>query len=400
MNIRNIQTSSKDVRELIEEKARAAMQEFVHAIFEQEVAALAGLKHRRGRGNAGVYRCGSDPGSVLISGQRMEVRKPRVKRNGVEIVLKSYKTFRSKDLLHKKILSYMVAGVSTRDYGELLDELSGGLGLSKSSVSRAFQESSKKALEDLRTRSLAGHKWCAVQMDAIYFGGRSVLVALGIDTVGRKTVLGLTEGSSESAVVCTDLLQNLIARGLPADKPFLFIIDGGKGLRKAITDTFGSHFPVQRCTVHKARNIEAYIPDRTHREFRHRWMRFRAATCYDQATAELRTIKDWLSRISDDAVRSLEEAEAELVTAHRYGASRILRRTLCSTNCIESVFSRVRAVCRRVTHWKHSPSQIKRWAAVALLEVEQYAHVKGFSDVDAFLNNLHSKVLLSMPKAA
>lgn len=395
------ETFGADVLELLSEQTKQALQVFVRAIIDQEVDELAGPRHLRGRGQAGVYRAGSDPGSVRVGGQRMVIRKPRLKKMGQEIPLKSYGALKDKNILQEKILSLMIAGVSTRDYDSLLEEIAGGLGLSKSSVSRAFIQGSKQALEKIRTRDLSKKTWCAIQIDAIYFAGRSVLVALGIDGIGQKMVLGILEGNTESSAICTDLLQNLIERGLRTDLPFLFVVDGGKGLRKSIRDVFGERCPVQRCLVHKARNIEEYIPERAHPEFRRRWKKLRSAEKISDAEQELGNLKNWLSRINEDAMRSLKEAESELLTAQRFGAGQFLKRAVTNTNAIESVFSRVRAISARVKNWRCSGDQIKRWTAVALLHTEKLTwRIQGYFECEAFLKNLHERALPQIQEAA
>lgn len=377
-----------------ESQARESVRRLVQALFEEELKSLAGQSHRRGRGAEGVYRAGSDPGSIRAAGQRLRVRKPRLKQANREIPLQSYQALKNKDLLQPRIMAHMIAGVSTRDYDELLEEISDGLGLSKSSVSRAFVQGSKQALEELKTRDLSKQTWCAIQIDAIYFAGRSIIVALGIDGIGEKVVLGLVEGNTESSTVCSDLLQSLVARGVRADLPFLFVIDGGKGLRKAIRDVFGANFPVQRCVIHKARNIEAYIPERAYLEFRMRWKKMRSMERYADASQELNNLKQWLFRINADAAASLEEAGEELLTVHRIGADRILRRALTSTNLIETLFSRVRATTQRIKNWRCSGDQIQRWVAVALLHTEKNSNrIHGYFECNSFVAKLHKNCL-------
>lgn len=298
-------------------------------------------------------------------------------------------------------MAHMIAGVATRSYDELLDELAGGLGLSKSSVSRVFAKGSQEALDHLNTRDLSSHTWCAVQPDAIYFAKKSIVVALGINGIGEKVILGLIEGNTECATVCGDLLKTLVSRGIRQDKPFLFVIDGGKGMRRAIKDIFGENFPVQRCLIHKARNIEVYIPERAHLEFRRRWRRMRSYEQHADAIQELSKLKDWLSTINKDAVKSLEEAGDELLTAQRLGASPYLRRCLTNTNAIETIFGRVRAISNRVKNWHTSSDQRKRWVAVGLLSTEKNCiRIHGYFDCAKFITSITKKILPQTQMAA
>lgn len=390
----NLAEMKSDFVLAFQEQVSEALVRFAHALFDGEVETFAGKSHRRGRGTSGFYRAGSDPGSIVAGGQRLAVRKPRLKQGGQEVPLKSYRSLKNMDLLEPRIVEHMIAGVSTRDYDTLVDELAGGLGLSKSSVSRAWIRGSQKILDELRTRDLSKPTWCALMIDGIHFADRSVVVAIGIDGTGEKMILGLVEGNTESSAICSDLLHGLIARGLRTDLPFLFVIDGGKGLRKAIRDVFGEKFPVQRCMIHKARNIEAYLPDRTYGEFRMRWKKMNSMETYADAAAELAKLCDWLSRVNHDAKASLDEAVDELLTAHRLGVCRILRRALTNTNAIETWFGRVRAITMRVRNWSSSSDQIQRWVAVALRATEtQSARIKGYDRCDALLATIHKNYL-------
>jgi transposase-like protein len=299
----------------------------------------------------------------------------------------------------------MIHGLSTRDYDELLDEISGGLGLSKSTVSRAFIEGSRQALEHLQTRDLSQECWAAVMVDAIYFGKKSLVVAIGINMIGRKWILGMQEGNSESAQICIDLFQSLIARGLKIDQPFLFVLDGGKGLRKAVRDVFGERFPVQRCLVHKLRNLEEYVPKRLHVELRRRWARIRRSERYSDAKGELQNLRSWLALHSSEATASLDEAGEELLTCFRFGASRVLRRSFMTTNIIESFFGRVRGITVRIKNWSHpkspKPDQIKRWSAIALLNVERKSCViAGHAELAQFMYSLREQGLKKELKSA
>jgi transposase-like protein len=238
-------------------------------------------------------------------------------------------------------------------------------------------------------------------IDGIHFASRCVIVAVGIDGNGNKIVLGLREGNTESAPVCTDLLQELIDRGLSQEQPFLFVIDGGKGLRRAIRDVFGDRFPVQRCRIHKARNIEEYLPEKAHVEFRRRFKRLRSAERYADAQHELMQLRHWLYRIAPSAAQSLDEAGEELLTVQRIGAGHTLRRTLLSTNMIENVFSQVRHKAFRVKNWRSSGDQIQRWMAVCLLSAEKRcSRIHGYFECQQFITRLKKQNLPQGVRAA
>jgi transposase-like protein len=386
----------------LESQARESVKKLVYALFEQEIEQLAGPSHRRGRDKfTDVFRAGSDPGSVLVAGQRMSVKKPRIKRSGKDVQLKSYLKLQDWDLLTPRIMEYMVRGVSTRDYGELINEIAGGLGISKSAVSRAFIRGSQQALERLETRDLKEHSWVAIFIDGIHFASRNVIVAVGLDTSGCKFVMGLKEGNTESAAICTDLLQDLIHRGLNTNTPFLFVVDGGKGLRRAISDVFGDNFPVQRCWIHKARNIEEYIPKHEYKEFRRRFKMLRSLERYSDAIQELNSLRHWLGRVNSTAAASLDEAGLELLTAIRIGSGPILRATIMTTNIIENIFSHVRYRTHRIKNWLDSPDKIIRWTAVCLLHAEKTTNrIHGYFECNEFKARLENLGLQQTLKVA
>jgi transposase-like protein len=295
----------------------------------------------------------------------------------------------------------MMAGVSTREYEGLLDEVSGGLGLKRSSVSKAFVRGSKQQLEALNGRDLSSYEWAALMIDGIEYAGSCVVVALGITIEGKKLVLGLRRGDTENWEVCKDLLQALIDRGLKHDEPFLLVLDGSKALRKAARKVFGEHFPVQRCVRHKERNVMSYLPPSQHAEFRRRFKLAHSMTKYSDAKLEIDRLIHWLKERNLEAAASLEESAGETLTVVALGATAALRRTLCSTNPIESTFSRVRSRTRRVRRWRKDTDQIERWAGACLLEAEsRFKAIRGADELKVFVATVRRKSLPSKSEAA
>jgi putative transposase len=376
-----------ELRNLLEQQLKDSALSLVYALMLQEVQELAGPRYNRIVGAA--RRAGSDPGSIKLLGQRFKVKKPRLKRDGAEIPLQSYQSLQDFDLLQPAVMAHLLRGVSTRNYDPLLEKLSGGLGLKKSTVSQAFVRGSRQALEELRGRDLSKKRLCAVLMDALVFSGRRVIVALGITQLGERLVLGLREGDTENTEVCKDLLQTLIDRGLDVSEPLLFVLDGGKGMRRAIRAVLGDRHPVQRCTVHKARNILGYLPERYHREFRTRWFKLHRLERYSDAKQEYERLRHWLSRIATEAVTSLDEADLETLTVIQLGTGSVLRRSLHTTNMIEGMFDKVRMHTRRVKNWKRGPDQILRWSAATLLHTEaRWPRIHGYFEIEAFLSRM------------
>ena len=328
--------------------------------------------------------------SVLAQGQRLRVRKPRVKEiGGSDIKLSSYSALQNYDLICDRILSHAMRGVSSRNYSELLDDIVGGTGLSKSTVSKAFNKSSRKSLDSLNGRDLSKNKFSAIMIDGVIFGSMTVVVSLGITVEGKKLVLGLREGSTENWEVCKDLLESLIERGLSEDKPYLFVIDGSKSLRKAIDRVFGERASIQRCIHHKERNVLSYLPQNRHLEFRRRWKMLHNFNDYSSSEREYNNLLSWLNKINHSALSSLKEAGMETLTTIKLKVPSLLRRTLSSTNPIESAFSIVRDKVSRVKNWKSSPDQVMRWSAVSLIEAEKkFKAINGYKDLNTLEENL------------
>ena len=377
----------QEVRETVHAQMRGAVLNMVDTLFNEELEQLCGPKFSRKR-NTFCHRGGSDPGRILWHGQQISVRKPRMKKDGQEVELRTYTALQHYDLLCDSVMKHIIAGVSTRDYDGLMEEVSGGLGLSKSSVSRAFVKGSKQALEDLNGRSLQDYHFVSIMIDGIDFGGRTVIAAIGIteskkeDEQGEKIVLGLREGSTENTGVCKDLLESLIERGLDPHCPYLFVIDGGKALRKAIKKVFGEKSPVQRCTRHKERNVIEYLDHGYQLEFRRRWKKLHGYAKYDEATKEYDRLHQWLSSINYSAANSLAESKMETLTVLKLGVPNLLRKTLLSTNPIESMFSITEDRTDQVKNWKSATDQVSRWAAVALSEAEKRVKkVKGYRQI-------------------
>lgn len=382
-----IDTGSK-IREVVESQMRNAATKMVYELFRQEVERLCGaLFSRKIPGQC--HRGGSDPGSVLIQGQRVSVRKPRVKQDGQDVDLETYEALQDYDVLCERVVGHMLAGVSTRNYDPLLDDIAGGTGLSKSSVSEAFVRASKGALDSLNSRDLQKYTFLSIMIDGIGFGDRTVVVALGIRDSGEKMILGIREGSTENWEICRDLLESLVSRGLKTDLPVLFVIDGSKALKKAIRKVFGGRSPIQRCVRHKERNILRYLPKERHAEFGRRWKELHGSSDYTIASRHYEDLKHWLGGINHAALESLQEAERETMTVIKMNLPPMLRKTLLSTNPLESAFSVLKPKVVRVKNWRSGPDQIARWAATTLLDAEtKFRKVRGFMHMYRLIDEL------------
>lgn len=399
-SFRVVQDAFTEIREMVSMQMRGSALALVQGLFTEEVESLCGKAFSR-KSDELCHRGGSDPGSVILDGLRMGVKKPRIRKDGQEVELVSYQALQQYDLLCDRVMKHMIAGVSTREYDGLLGELEGGLGLKHSAVSNAFKRGSKQALEEINGRDLSSHEWVALMIDGIGFAERLVIAAMGITNKGEKLILGLKEGSSENSEVCKDLLQSLIARGLKHESPFLFVLDGSKALKKAVRLVFGESFPIQRCVRHKERNIIEYLPWQYHAEFHRRWKKLHGCSDYDIALREYHALRHWLGQLNHEALASLDEADEETLTVIKLKTPGMLRKTLLSTNPLESAFSKVRKKSSRVTNWKSGADQVSRWAAASLQEAEKkFRLIRGFREIPVFMAELKKINLPNQAKVA
>jgi transposase-like protein len=308
-----------------------------------------------------------------MGGQRVVVRKPRVRQGDKEVTLPAWAEFADRDPLDARTMEQMVVGISTRNYERSLDELPDELdahGTSKSAASRRFVGRTKAHLDAWLKRDLSELSIVAIMLDGLQVADHSVVIALGIDESGKKHPLGLWLGATENAVVCGELLDNLIDRRLDAQGRYLFVIDGSKALRKAIRERFGKRGVVQRCQVHKRRNVLAHLPKSMHaattRAMRDAYKSRSAAT----AKKRLMQLIGHLAEEHPDAAASLREGLDETLTVKQFELSTSLERTLSTTNPIENLNGTIRRVTRRVKRWRDA-KMVRRWIAASVLEAEK-----------------------------
>ena len=368
--LKEVQNRRVAIRELFMEQMSGSVLKLVSRLFQDEVGNLCGPPHSRKPTNP-YWRGGSDEGSVYLGGQRVKVKKLRVHKQSGEVPLESYQALQEFDLLCEDVARLLVRGVSTRDYGEALAKIDGGLGLKRSSVSRAFVKSSQKDLDKINGRDLSEYTFVGVFFDGLEFAGIHLLVGLGVTDKGQKLILGLREGGSENAEVCKDLIESIKNRGFKMLDKILVVLDGSKALKSAVERVWGEKGLIQRCQEHKIRNVQAYLPESLHPEVRRRLKTAYGMKKYDDAKDYLKETVDWLEQYSENAARSLEEGLEETLTVHRLELPDILRRTFGTTNPLESVFSTVRSKTERVKNWKSGRGQISRWTASYLLMREQ-----------------------------
>src|SRR6266446_2242270 len=353
----------------------------IRAVIDDEVTRRVGPRHHPDAASPCV-RWGQQPGYVVFSGQKVAVDRPRVRtREGQEVALDSYARLQLDGRRQRAVREGIVAGLTSRSYQRAVESVLDGYGIEKSSVSREFVAASAAQLKKLCEKKLDGLDLVAILIDGIHLGKQVLVVALGIETSGKKHVLGLWQGATENTAVVKDLLEDLVARGLSTERRYLFVIDGAKALRARIERVFGNRAEVQRCQLHKRRNVKEYLPKNAQGDYDRRIRNAYAMSGYAEAKAELEKIFRQLERVNPSAARSLEEGLEETLTVHRLGVGWLLRRKLATTNPIESCLSTVERVARNVKRW-HAGDQALRWTATGLLEAERkFRKVKGFREL-------------------
>jgi transposase-like protein len=361
------------------------------AMLEAERTQLCGERYKHNPSRKAT-RAGSAPGELALGGRRVSVPRPRVvDKEGREVPLSSWTELESNDPLDARALEQMALGVATRKYARSLEPLPQSVetrGVSKSAVSRRFVALTTEKLSEWMSRALGALDIWGVFIDGIHFGEHVVLCALGVDGAGQKHVLGIWEGATENEIACKAMLEDLMARGLAADRSRLFIIDGSKGLRAAIRGVFGRRALVQRCQVHKVRNVVGHLPQSKQASVRSAMAE--AYRCTKTATAKrlLNNLARTLQKKYPSAAASLREGLDETLTVMGLGLPTTLTRSLSTTNPIENMNERIRATARRVKRWEGG-TMILRWVLVGVLEAERgFRRLKGFKDLSALVASL------------
>src|SRR5712692_1823226 len=362
-------------------------------MMEVEVTGRVGAKHAK-RVEREASRHGSAPGSVVLGGRRVKVSRPRARsRDGEELQLETYTTFAADDLLSEVVMERMLAGLATRRHraanepvGEAVEAEASST--SRSAVSRRFIAGTSRALEELMSRDLAELDAAVLMVDGVTFAEACCVVALTITADGTKVPVGLWLGDTENKTVVTALLADLVGRGLDASDGLLVVIDGAKALAAGVRKVFGDQALVQRCTLHKRRNVADHLPkDPAARIDR------RLAGCFNDpdpavGLARAKAIASELDRDHPDAAASLREGLEDMFTVRRLGVSGRLAKTLTNTNCIESMISVARTVMGGVKRWRDG-SMKKRWVATGMLEAERsFRRVKGCKEMPVLVDAL------------
>ena len=353
-------------------------------LMEEEVTEVVGPRGRHDPGRSAV-RHGRDQGEVTLGGRRVAVERPRVRATdgSGEVPVGVYQHFAGRDVLEQVVLERVLASVSMRRYQSTNEPVGSDVtrqerSTSKSAVSRVFIERTRTALGELMARRLDDVRLAVLMLDGIDLKERTHIVCLGITTQGVKIPLGLWEGSTENATIATALLADLVERGLDPEQGILFVLDGGKALRKAVRSVFGEAALVQRCIRHKERNVTDHLPERDRPAVRRRLRAAWALDDHAQARRRLETLAGELELTHPGAGASLREGLDETITVQHLRVTGSLKRTLSSTNPVESMIEIVRKTQRNVKRWQHGDMAL-RWTAAGMSQAErQFRKIAGY----------------------
>jgi putative transposase len=383
----------KGVGELI----RQAGLQLMDLLMQEEVRELAGERSERQSART-ANRWGSERGFCVVMGQKVPIQRPRVRTtDDKEVRLGSYEMFHRGEPLTETVWEKLMLGLSTRNYGQAIRQFTEAYGLEKSAVSEHFIEASRAKLKKMMERRLDKTRLCALLIDATPFQGQQMVAALGIDENGRKMILGIRQGATENATVVGELLGDLVERGLDFTEPRLYILDGGKALTAAVKRHAGESAAIQRCQVHKRRNVLDHLTDEQKPTVSKKLNAAYALEEYGAAKEALHALHRELMDLNPSAARSLGEGMEETLTIHRLHLPAQLRKTMASTNVIESAFSIVEKVCKNVKRW-HGGDQRERWVGSGLLVAEnQFRRITGYKLIPVLMEELRT---LSPSKAA
>ena len=369
----------------------------VSQIMEEELTEKIGPKGHHDPDRTAT-RNGSARGSVVLGGRTVPIRRPRATKTvGGEVRLDSYAAFNDRDLLSALAVERMLAGVATRRHalvaepiGEELEDVAKGE--SKSAISRRFVAATTEKLAELLASDLSVHDAAVLMIDGIMFHECCCVVALLITADGTKIPVGVWEGDTENTTVVKHLLADLVERGLRHEAGLLFVIDGGKALAAGIKRVFGKHAVVQRCVLHKRRDVADYLaPELARRIDRQLKGAFNDADAARGLKVAI-GLATQLEREHPSAAASLREGLDDMFTVRRLGATERLARSLSCTNAIESMISTVRLVSSGVKRWR-DPAMVRRWVGTGMIEAQRsFRRIKGCRDMKTLIDAVHAEV--------
>lgn len=374
----------------------------INEILEMEVSTLSGKRYSHNKPNEGRYsRWGYNPGSIRLGSEKVPVEVPRIYDNKEERnkSLEYYDLLKSLPAPREEVLDKIILGLSQRDYQRVSKECVESFGLSQSSVSRMFIESTAKTLKEFDKRDISEKDIVVLILDGKTLAGQGIIICLGVTIKGEKTVLGFVQSTTENSRAIKQLLKQLINRGLDYSKGLLIVSDGSKAIAKAISEVFGDKYLHQRCQWHKREDVVSYLGGDAQVMYRKRLQRAYREPDYKKAKETLLEIGDDLKTINISALNSLKEGFEETLTLHKLGLVDELGPSLGTTNCIESLNSLLGRYLKKVTRWQNS-EQIFRWVAAGLMESERRMNrIRNHKSLKTLREKLMKTLNIKIPKS-
>ena len=370
---------------------------FLEGVLVSDAEKLAGTRYQRrnlynwwGKAKKGVIP--TNEGPIPVSRPRL-----RSKATKSEVELPLWSHLQDPAGYEQRIKPYVLSGMSSRSMEHAYDECLRGNGLSRSTSSRHFIKACQKDLDKILNRSLDNEEFIALVLDGVYTGNNiGALISIGVTTTGNKIITGIFQIASENNEVVYNHLYELEERGFRKASGFFIVEDGSKGLKKGVLRKWPK-VPIQRCILHKRRNLKKIIPEKYHGELNRLYNQMIYATTYKEAKSSYRILLNWLNKINMQAANSLSEAGEDIITVQKLEVPTELWRSFQSTNILESAISRYRSKIRRVTKWQGS-SHYMRWSASVLIVAEKnfrkvpgWKKIEGYVQKSEFKNNVDKK---------
>ena len=394
-NLSWLQEQSVDIKISLLQNHLSICQIMINELLEEEVTQKAGARYSRAKPYDGRYsRWGFNPGSVRIGDQKLKVEVPRIYDNEQDknTMLNRYEDLKQLPEQTEQLINGVLLGLSMRDYAKVIDHLGEGFGMSKSSISRSFIDRTEEKLKEFESRSLDHLQVIALFIDGKYLSKEQIIICMGVTLQGEKIPLGFVQAATENSEPIKDMFTNLKERGLSWEEGLLCVIDGSKGIRKAIEDSFGHIAVIQRCQWHKQENILKYIPEKDHTAVKRKYQQSVNKESYKEARESLKDLKRDLEKINLSAARSLQEGMEDILTLHRLGLNEDFSKSFATTNCIENLNSQIGKYLNKVKSWKNSKERY-RWIAAALLEIEiKMRKVNNFKYLDKMQKTIKEEI--------
>ena len=377
--------------------ALTAFTQLAESMMNLEVDQIVGPRSQA-QADREANRWGTQKGCCVVGGQKVPLVRPRVRDvRQREIPLGSYEMLQQASLMEEAVWQKIMHGLTTRGYGAVVREIEQAYGIEKTTVSEHFIEASRRRIDQLTSRSLESHALCAMVIDGTYFAKQDLIAAVGITLQGQKIVLGLRQGATENTTVVKQLLEDIQSRGVNFDVPRLYVLDGNKALHAAVRKLAGKAGLIQRCQVHKLRNVVDHLPESHRPTIASKLRNAYAMQAHAEASKALQQLLHELMHLNPSAAHSLEEGMDETLTVHRLRVPSKLRTSLATTNIIESAFSLVEKLCRNVKRWQGS-DQPMRWVASGLLWAEsRWNRLHGYRAMPVLVKELELAVVRDLP---